>query len=433
MVFKAKRRTVVTTAASVFVLLVAALVVTVFTHGNSSNAGDNVVAYPVGQRPAAPDFTATSLTGTPINFASYRGKIVVLNVWGSWCPPCRGEAGTLKYLADQYGPQGVAFLGDDILDTPGNALPFLKDAGITYPSVNDASGAIEAAARDRGAHQRHADDPGHRQDRAHRGDGRRAGHLFGHDHPAARRGGDPVTDVHSPTSKAAPGSETADLDAEATRPFGTGPVEAPESGSGGTSGPSGTGAGWGRWTWRQLTSMRTALILLFLLALGSVPGSILPQEGADPASVTQYFASHPGLAPWLNRLGLFNVFAAPWFAAIYILLFASLIGCVVPRTFKLAGWPGRRRRGRRGTWPGCRTRRRTRRRCRPTRPSTRPPRCSAACASGSGGRPPGTPATGSRPRRATCARSATCSSTCRCSACCSRSRSAGCSATRPTS
>jgi cytochrome c biogenesis protein len=83
--------------------------------------------------------------------------------------------------------------------------------------------------------------------------------------------------------------------------------------------------------------MRTALILLFLLALGSVPGSILPQEGSDPASVTQYFGSHPGLAPWLNRLGLFNVFAAPWFAAIYILLFASLVGCVVPRTFKLVG------------------------------------------------------------------------------------------------
>ena len=143
MVFKAKRRTVVTTAASVFVLLVAALVVTVFTHGNSSNADDNMVAYPVGHRPAAPDFTATSLTGTPINFASYRGKIVVLNVWGSWCPPCRGEAGTLKYLDDQYGPQGVAFLGDDIQDTPANALFFLHSVGVTYPSVNDASGAVE--------------------------------------------------------------------------------------------------------------------------------------------------------------------------------------------------------------------------------------------------------------------------------------------------
>ncbi len=83
--------------------------------------------------------------------------------------------------------------------------------------------------------------------------------------------------------------------------------------------------------------MRIALVLLFLLALGSVPGSMLPQEGNDPAGVQQYYTSHPGLAPLLNHLGLFNVFAAPWFAAIYLLLFASLVGCVVPRTFRLAG------------------------------------------------------------------------------------------------
>jgi cytochrome c biogenesis protein len=92
-----------------------------------------------------------------------------------------------------------------------------------------------------------------------------------------------------------------------------------------------------RWAWRQLTSMRTALVLLFLLALASVPGSILPQQGIDPGSVQQYFTSHPALAPWLNRFGLFNVFASPWFAAIYLLLFVSLVGCVVPRTFRLAG------------------------------------------------------------------------------------------------
>jgi cytochrome c biogenesis protein len=83
--------------------------------------------------------------------------------------------------------------------------------------------------------------------------------------------------------------------------------------------------------------MRTALILLFLLALGSIPGSLLPQQGIDPASVQQYFQAHPALAPWLNHLGMFNVFSSPWFAAIYLLLFLSLIGCVVPRTFRLAG------------------------------------------------------------------------------------------------
>ena len=94
--------------------------------------------------------------------------------------------------------------------------------------------------------------------------------------------------------------------------------------------------GWLRWGWRQLTSMRTALVLLFLLALASIPGSVLPQEGIDPAAVTQYYASHPALAPVLARLSAFDVFGAPWFAAIYLLLFTSLAGCVLPRAFRMA-------------------------------------------------------------------------------------------------
>ncbi|MDR0344062.1 MAG: cytochrome c biogenesis protein ResB [Nocardiopsaceae bacterium] len=95
--------------------------------------------------------------------------------------------------------------------------------------------------------------------------------------------------------------------------------------------------GWLRWGWRQLTSMRTALVLLFLLAIAAVPGSMLPQQGINPQGVQQYYQAHPSLAPLLARLSLFNVFAAPWFAAIYLLLFASLAGCVIPRTFRLAG------------------------------------------------------------------------------------------------
>ena len=102
------------------------------------------------------------------------------------------------------------------------------------------------------------------------------------------------------------------------------------------SGPFGILA-WGRWVWRQLTSMRTALILLFLLALASVPGSVLPQQGINPQAVQQYYAAHPSLAPWLARFSLFDVFAAPWFAATYLLLFLSLAGCVIPRTFRQAG------------------------------------------------------------------------------------------------
>ena len=136
-----------------------------------------------------------------------------------------------------------------------------------------------------------------------------------------------MTDVHTPREQAA-------AQDEATGSFGIRETEPDATGSGAGTGAS---AGWLRWGWRQLTSMRTALVLLFLLALGSVPGSVLPQQGSDPGAVQQYFASHPSLAPWLNHLGLFNVFAAPWFAAIYLLLFASLVGCVVPRTFKLAG------------------------------------------------------------------------------------------------
>lgn len=98
-----------------------------------------------------------------------------------------------------------------------------------------------------------------------------------------------------------------------------------------------TGASWLRWMWRQLTSMRTALILLFLLAVASVPGSLLPQQGLDPQAVQEYYAAHPALAPLLARLSLFNVFGSPWFAAVYLLLFLSLAGCVIPRTFRLAG------------------------------------------------------------------------------------------------
>ena len=85
-------------------------------------------------------------------------------------------------------------------------------------------------------------------------------------------------------------------------------------------------------TWRGLTSMRTALALLFLLALAALPGALLPQYSLNPARVRTYQAQHPTLAPMLERLGLFEVFASPWFAAIYLLLFVSLVGCVLPRT-----------------------------------------------------------------------------------------------------
>ncbi|TFB67775.1 cytochrome c biogenesis protein ResB [Cryobacterium glaciale] len=90
--------------------------------------------------------------------------------------------------------------------------------------------------------------------------------------------------------------------------------------------------GWLRWFWRQLTSMRTALFLLLMLAIASIPGSLVPQRTSDPNGVTQYFSDHPDLAPILDKLQAFDVYTSAWFSSIYLLLFISLIGCVIPRT-----------------------------------------------------------------------------------------------------
>lgn len=87
--------------------------------------------------------------------------------------------------------------------------------------------------------------------------------------------------------------------------------------------------------WRQLTSMRTALILLFLLALGSLPAALLPQWYLNQAKTAQYIADHPAWGGLLDRLGFFDVIASPWYAAIYLLLAISLIGCITPRTLEL--------------------------------------------------------------------------------------------------
>ncbi|PYY36104.1 cytochrome c biogenesis protein ResB [Curtobacterium sp. MCJR17_055] len=90
--------------------------------------------------------------------------------------------------------------------------------------------------------------------------------------------------------------------------------------------------GYLRFAWRQLTSMRTALFLLMLLALAAIPGSLVPQRQADPNGVVQYENDHPTLFPVLDKLQVFDTYTSVWFSAIYLLLFVSLIGCIVPRT-----------------------------------------------------------------------------------------------------
>jgi cytochrome c biogenesis protein len=89
-------------------------------------------------------------------------------------------------------------------------------------------------------------------------------------------------------------------------------------------------------TWRSLTSMGTALVLLFLLALGAVPGALLPQRSLNAGKVADYLAARPLIGPWLDRLQAFDVFGSFWFTAIYVLLFVSLVGCLTPRTIEHA-------------------------------------------------------------------------------------------------
>ncbi len=88
--------------------------------------------------------------------------------------------------------------------------------------------------------------------------------------------------------------------------------------------------------WRALTSMGTALVLLFLLALGAIPGALLPQRSLNAGKVADYLAAHPLIGPWLDRLQAFNVFGSFWFTAIYTLLFVSLVGCLTPRMIEHA-------------------------------------------------------------------------------------------------
>ncbi|MEU4030059.1 cytochrome c biogenesis protein ResB [Streptomyces anulatus] len=110
--------------------------------------------------------------------------------------------------------------------------------------------------------------------------------------------------------------------------------ERPDTGAGV---PAMSVVGWVRWFWRQLTSMRVALILLFLLSLGAIPGSLIPQTSVDDMKVQAFKDQHTTLTPIYEKLQLFDVYSSVWFSAIYILLFVSLIGCIVPRTGQFVG------------------------------------------------------------------------------------------------
>jgi cytochrome c biogenesis protein CcmG/thiol:disulfide interchange protein DsbE len=90
----------------------------------------------------APPFTVTLFDGKQLSLADLRGKVVFLNFWASWCPPCRAEARDLEAAWKRYKDQNVVFLGIDIQDTEKAALAFLKEFEITYPNGRDASGKV---------------------------------------------------------------------------------------------------------------------------------------------------------------------------------------------------------------------------------------------------------------------------------------------------
>jgi peroxiredoxin len=146
-VVKAKRRLVVLVATVLAGVALAVVLLTGWVGGGNNGVTDvagstSAVLYSAGHQPLAPDFTATTLTGSRLSFSSYRGQVVVVNFWGSWCAPCREEAPTLAVTAQQYRSAGVSFLGVDVRDTTASALAFARNYGITYPSVSDAGSVV---------------------------------------------------------------------------------------------------------------------------------------------------------------------------------------------------------------------------------------------------------------------------------------------------
>jgi peroxiredoxin len=141
-----KRKFVFLAAAACAAVLAVVLSVSAFT-GSTGNitylpGTTNAFTYASGHRPLAPDFSGTLLNGAPVRFSSYRGKVVVLNFWGSWCTACREEAPALSALAEQEKPKGVSFLGVDLQDTTASATAFITNHDVPYPSVSDPGDLI---------------------------------------------------------------------------------------------------------------------------------------------------------------------------------------------------------------------------------------------------------------------------------------------------
>lgn len=107
-------------------------------------AGDgSIVVLDEAQRTPAPDLVGTTLDGEEFRLSDHRGEVVVLNVWASWCAPCRAEAPTLAAAAAELADRGVLFVGLDTRDSDASARAFIDRFDITYPNVIDRDGRLQ--------------------------------------------------------------------------------------------------------------------------------------------------------------------------------------------------------------------------------------------------------------------------------------------------
>jgi thiol-disulfide isomerase/thioredoxin len=138
------RRRITIAAAAVVAVIAVALLVTQLT-GSAAGlpAVGSVIA--AAQRPSAPAISGTTLAGSRLNVASFRGAPVVINFWGSWCAPCQAEAPVLARVANDTRRLGVHVVGIDVRDNPSAGLAFEQAHHIPFPSISDPNDLISAA------------------------------------------------------------------------------------------------------------------------------------------------------------------------------------------------------------------------------------------------------------------------------------------------
>ncbi|WP_433464855.1 TlpA family protein disulfide reductase [Spirillospora sp. CA-128828] len=112
-------------------------------------SGDgNVTQYGPADRKTVQNVTGERLDGKAFKLADFKGKVVVVNFWASWCAPCRGEAPSLEHVYDENKAQGVEFLGVNFKDSKANAQAFERKLKVGYPSLFDADGQVTLAFRE---------------------------------------------------------------------------------------------------------------------------------------------------------------------------------------------------------------------------------------------------------------------------------------------